>query len=128
MLKPFIAVAAIAAFAAPALADPDKDESGHGYEGRYDDRRDYDRDRYDRRDRDRDDEFDRFGRYDRDDRFDRHLTSDGIPAGHLPPPGECRVWYYDRPPGHQPPPTSCAIAEEDAYLHGGRVIYGGRGR
>ena len=25
----------------------------------------------------------------------------------LPPPGECRVWYPDRPPGHQPPPFRC---------------------
>lgn len=30
-----------------------------------------------------------------------------IPPGHLPPPGECRVWYPDRPPGHQPPPGAC---------------------
>ncbi len=27
-----------------------------------------------------------------------------IPPGHLPPPGEFRLWYPDRPPGHQPPP------------------------
>ncbi|MBX3502521.1 MAG: hypothetical protein KF889_24005 [Alphaproteobacteria bacterium] len=30
-----------------------------------------------------------------------------IPPGHLPPPGECRVWYPDRPAGHQPPPQRC---------------------
>lgn len=30
-----------------------------------------------------------------------------IPDGHLPPPGECRVWYPDRPAGHQPPPLKC---------------------
>lgn len=30
-----------------------------------------------------------------------------IPPGHLPPPGECRIWYPDRPPGHQPPPGNC---------------------
>lgn len=30
-----------------------------------------------------------------------------IPNGHLPPPGECRVWYPDRPAGHQPPPFKC---------------------
>ncbi|MDX1640477.1 MAG: hypothetical protein R3220_02180 [Balneolaceae bacterium] len=30
-----------------------------------------------------------------------------IPPGHMPPPGECRIWYYDRPPGHQPPTVQC---------------------
>lgn len=30
-----------------------------------------------------------------------------IPPGHMPPPGQCRIWYPDRPPGHQPPSGSC---------------------
>ena len=30
-----------------------------------------------------------------------------IPPGHLPPPGQCRIWYPDRPPGHQPPSGPC---------------------
>jgi len=38
----------------------------------------------------------------------------GIPEGHLPPPGECRVWYPGRPPGQQPAPSSCAEAEANA--------------
>lgn len=33
-----------------------------------------------------------------------------IPNGHLPPPGECRVWYPNRPAGHQPPPFKCSQA------------------
>ena len=49
----------------------------------------------------------------------------GIPPGHLPPPGQCRVWYSDRAPGQQPRPTSCRDAERtaarDRYA---RVIYG----
>ncbi len=31
----------------------------------------------------------------------------GIPPGHLPPPGECRIWYPGQPPGKQPPPGNC---------------------
>lgn len=59
-------------------------------------------------------------------RGDRYGTrGQGIPPGHLPPPGECRVWYEDRPAGQQPPPTSCRQAERvaarDRYA---RVIYG----
>lgn len=38
----------------------------------------------------------------------RQMVTIPIPHGHLPPPGECRVWFVDRPPGHQPPPGSCA--------------------
>ena len=41
-----------------------------------------------------------------------------IPDGHLPPPGECRIWYPDRPAGQQPPPFKCGEAR-------GRVEPGG---
>lgn len=34
----------------------------------------------------------------------RHVD---IPPGHMPPPGECRIWFPDRPPGQQPPPGKC---------------------
>lgn len=30
-----------------------------------------------------------------------------VPPGHLPPPGQCRIWYPGRPPGQQPPPGDC---------------------
>lgn len=33
--------------------------------------------------------------------------SAGVPAGHYPPPGECRIWYSSRPAGQQPPPARC---------------------
>lgn len=39
-----------------------------------------------------------------------------IPKGHLPPPGECKVWLPGKPPGHQPPPQSCASAIRSAPL------------
>ena len=38
----------------------------------------------------------------------------GIPRGHLPAPGECRVWYPGRPPGQQPPPSRCGEAMANA--------------
>jgi hypothetical protein len=38
----------------------------------------------------------------------------GVPRGHLPPPGECRIWYPRRPPGQQPPPMRCSRAMVDA--------------
>lgn len=36
------------------------------------------------------------------------VASLGIPPGHYPPPGACRVWVPGRPPGHQPDPCPCA--------------------
>jgi hypothetical protein len=32
----------------------------------------------------------------------------GIPPGHLPPPGSCRVWVPGTPPGHQAKAGPCA--------------------
>lgn len=56
-------------------------------------------------------------------------ATQGVPPGHLPPPGQCRVWYDGRPPGRQPPPINCSeaerIAARDPYA---RVVYGGPGR
>ena len=111
-----------------ASADPWKDESGKSRE-RYEDRRgDYERgDRYRHRDdryRDRDDRY-----RDDDDRYrnrDRRYGRNAIPRGHRPPPGMCRVWFYDRPAGHQPPPTSCRQAKRQADRYGGDVIWGRR--
>lgn len=44
------------------------------------------------------------------------FASLGIPKGHLPPPGSCKIWYPGRPPGQQPPPQSCANALRNAPL------------
>ena len=57
----------------------------------------------------------------------RSKQAQGIPPGHLPPPGACRVWIDGRPPGHQPPPTDCRSAEITAsHTRYARVIYGDR--
>jgi len=32
----------------------------------------------------------------------------GIPPGHLPPPGSCRIWIPGMPPGQQSPPGNCS--------------------
>jgi hypothetical protein len=70
---------------AQAIADEDKDESGKGKQ------------RYEQSDRG----GGGHGSYFRQHGYTR------IPNGHLPPPGECRIWYPDRPAGHQPPPFKC---------------------
>jgi hypothetical protein len=38
----------------------------------------------------------------------------GIPPGHLPDPGQCRVWIPGNPPGHQPRRRSCSGIERTA--------------
>ncbi len=35
----------------------------------------------------------------------------GIPPGHLPDPGECRIWVPGRPPGQQRKAGPCATLE-----------------
>ncbi len=32
-----------------------------------------------------------------------------VPPGHLPPAGQCRIWYPGTPPGRQPPAGDCRI-------------------
>lgn len=105
MLKHILFASAVGLMATAAFADPDKDESGKGrVEWRGDDRRDDDRYYSKRSD---------------------YQYGTNVPNGHLPPPGECRVWFHDRPAGQQPPPTSCDRAERQASRYGGRVLYGG---
>lgn len=38
----------------------------------------------------------------------------GVPPGHLPPAGRCRIWLPGEPPGHQAPARSCNGVERDA--------------
>ncbi|MDQ3843520.1 MAG: hypothetical protein M3342_05835 [Bacteroidota bacterium] len=79
-----------------------------------DDRRDYP---FPRSERDKDEEKDR----DKDEGRGREgrtypFSALGIPKGHLPPPGECKIWIPGRPPGQQGPPQSCSSALRNAPL------------
>ena len=57
----------------------------------------------------------------------RGRQAQGIPPGHVPPAGQCRVWYDNVPPGRQPAPTNCDRAEQIASRdRDARVIYGNR--
>ena len=59
----------------------------------------------------------------------RGKNKQGIPPGHVPPDGLCRVWYEGVPPGRQPGPTSCYEAERMASRdRNARVIYGSASR
>lgn len=88
LLSTLLTVALLVAGRTPAVADPDKDEA-HGKEHR----RSAGRGRGDNKDH---------------SYFHEHGYANlGIPEGHLPPPGACRVWYPGKPAGHQPPPGPC---------------------
>jgi hypothetical protein len=49
--------------------------------------------------------------------------SDGVPPGHRPVPGMCRIWIDGVPPGKQPAPTDCATAVSRRQSNA-RVIFG----
>ena len=49
-------------------------------------------------------------------------TTLGVPPGHLPKPGECRVWIPGVPPGRQPRPKSRACAGIEAVAPPGSWI------
>jgi hypothetical protein len=54
---------------------------------------------------------------DDDDVFEIHPFIElGIPYGHLPPPGECKIWIPGLPAGQQGPPESCESAFFNAPL------------
>jgi len=53
----------------------------------------------------------------------RGRGQDGVPPGHRPPAGLCRVWIDGVPPGRQPAPTDCATAAANRTRNS-RVIYG----
>lgn len=50
----------------------------------------------------------------------------GVPKGHYPPPGSCRIWYPNRPPGHQPPAISCNNLYRVRLEPGAFILHGDR--
>jgi len=46
----------------------------------------------------------------------------GVPPGHLPKPGQCRVWIPGVPPGHQPRPKSRSCEGIEAAAPAGSWI------
>jgi hypothetical protein len=49
----------------------------------------------------------------------------GVPPGHYPRPGQCRVWYQGRPPGQQPRPVPCGSLTGRVPF-GSFLLFGGR--
>jgi ABC-type Zn2+ transport system substrate-binding protein/surface adhesin len=105
-----VAVAAVCLAASLAFAD-DKDDKRErrGHEQKHD--------RHDR------DDHGKRHEKDKDRHGDRH-TQVKVPPGHLPPPGECRIWFPDRPAGHQPPPGDCRELSR-RVPHGAVLVEGG---
>jgi hypothetical protein len=54
----------------------------------------------------------------------------GIPPGHLPPPGRCRVWIPSEPPGKQKTQAAgdCATVSRQVPAHGWLVYRPGEGK
>lgn len=100
-----VATVGLMVFGTGALADEGKDESGKGKQ------------RYEAHERQLG-----HGSY-----FHQHGYT-RIPEGHMPPPGECRIWYPDRPAGHQPPPFKCGRARGHVEPGGWLIAPGPRPR
>ncbi len=57
-----------------------------------------------------------------DEVFEDDQVLKEVPPGHMPPPGECRIWYPGEPPGQQPPPGACSDLERVVHP-GSWLIY-----
>lgn len=60
----------------------------------------------------------------RDNRGPSTAATLSVPPGHLPKPGECRIWIPGTPPGRQPKPKSRSCAPIGAVAPAGSwIIY-----
>ena len=108
---------------APAYADPDKNENGHARgknagreykeeyrEGNCKVEKKWEKDGSYKEERKCDGNDSRLRKEKQHERSPSYFYQQGytrLPSGHLPPAGECRIWYPDRPSGSQPPPFKC---------------------
>lgn len=53
----------------------------------------------------------------------RAVMACSVPPGHLPPPGQCRIWDPSLPPGQQAPPGDCRDLQLRVPL-GACLVYG----
>jgi len=92
-------------FSGTSISDEGKDESGKGKTKI----KERNKEKHDRSYDKLEDQYDAHHGSVRDNSyFQEHgYTRLHIPKGHYPPPGECRIWYPERPAGHQPPPGRC---------------------
>ena len=126
----------------------EKDKDKKEYKGRDKKDRDKDDDRYKDRDKDREKDRDKDKDHDRYDKASVPPTTrgkvgdilgrvilppvgkpaprqlEGVPRGHYPPPGQCRVWYPNRPPGQQPPPADCQSLAGTRLEPGAFILHG----
>ena len=61
---------------------------------------------------DRNDDRDNGDKSDEERPKDHGRAAFHIPPGHLPDPGECRIWIPGVPPGQQAPAGNCAVLAE----------------
>jgi hypothetical protein len=137
--RPLLALALAAVLgAAPALAPRDAAAQGKGHKNGHVKAKSKGAKRFASFDETRRDDGvlrDRGYRHDDDDLDDRDdavrqpgkrgrgVGSRGVPPGHMPPAGMCRIWIDGVPPGRQPAPTDCATAERTRPSNA-RVVYG----
>lgn len=121
-LLKWLAVIALALSVGTVQADEWKDESGKGKSKGYHEDKDWQKDRekeWKKEGKERQKEWKEYSKKGEGDSYfqRRGYSRLDIPQGHYPPPGECRIWFPDRPAGHQPPPRkNCSQVPPGAWV------------